>query len=86
MFPKYNFDDSLSAIERLGKKKEMNVHMVRYRMDQLTKDDDQILLDETENLEEMHVTQEEPIDEFESLVDEQVALTTAHSRMRRRIL
>ena len=81
MFPKYNFDDSLSAIERLGKKKEMNVHMVRYRMDQLTKDDDQILLDETENLEEMHVTQEEPIDEFEALIDEQIALTTAHSRM-----
>ena len=69
--------------QRLGKKKEMNA---RYRMDQLTKDDDQILLYEAENLQEMHLTQEEPIDEFESLVDEQVALTTAHSRMRRRIL
>lgn len=81
MFPKYNFDDSLAAIERLGKKKEMNIHMVRYRMDQLTKDDERNLLDVPEDLEEMHVTRDEPADEFDALIDEQIALTTAHSRM-----
>lgn len=84
MFPKYNFDDSLAAIERLGKKKEVNIHMVRYRMGQLTKDDDdnRILSDTEQNEEgEMRNThEEEPIDEFEALIDEQIALSTVQSR------
>jgi hypothetical protein len=56
MFPKYNFDDSLAAIERLGKK-EVNTHMVRYRMGQLTKDDDDSrILSDTEQKKEKSAT------------------------------
>lgn len=82
MFPKYNFDDSLNAIDRLGKKKEVAVHMTRYRLDQLTKDDDEKILsdgDEEENRREDQAA-DEPMDEFEALIDEQIALTTLHSR------
>lgn len=83
MFPKYNFDDSLAAIERQGKKREMNIHMVRYRLDQLTKDDDEkVLSDNHEQEGEMeNLRHDEPMDEFEALIDEQIALTTAQSRM-----
>lgn len=84
MFPKYNFDDSLAAIERLGKKKEMNVHMVRYRMDQLLKEDeDKNLLEDLEinDDEVLNYPQDEPMDEFEAMIDEQIALTTAQSRL-----
>lgn len=83
MFPKFNFDDSLAAIERLGKKKETNVHMTRYRMGQLTKDDeDRILLEEDENREQetQNPRDDEPMDEFEALIDEQIALSTVQSR------
>lgn len=84
MFPKYNFDDSLSAIERLGKKKELSVHMVRYRLDQLTKDDDEKILsdadDDINNPNREGQANDEPMDEFEALIDEQIALSTVHSR------
>ena len=81
MFPKYNFDDSLAAIERLGKKKETAVHMARYRLDQLTKDDDEKIVSDDENNQNQESHQiEEPMDEFEALIDEQIALSTAHSR------
>lgn len=81
MYPKYNFDDSLVAIDRLGKKKEIAIHMVRYRMDQLTKDDDVVLSDHEENeQQEGEMPEDAPMDEFEALIDEQIALTTVHSR------
>lgn len=76
MFPKYNFDDSLSTIERLGKKRELQVHLQRYRLDQLTRDDDRPvddLEDEMEPREGNFV--EQPMDEFEALIDEQIALS-----------
>lgn len=84
MFPKYNFDDSLAAIERLGKKKEVQVHMTRYRLDQLTKDDDRILSDDdaAEKQGESQMNMDEPMDEFEAMIDEQIALTTNRSNFR----
>lgn len=79
MFPKFNFDDSLAAIDRLGKKREISVHMSRYRLDQLTKDDDQIISD-GENKDEDLLAEELPVDEFEEMINEQIALSNAHSR------
>lgn len=81
MFPKYNFDDSLTAIERLGRKREVNVHMGRYRLDQL-KEDERILSDEDEaaDLNKEQLNEDVPMDEFEALIDEQIALTTVQSR------
>lgn len=84
MFPKYNFDDTLAAVERLGKKREVAVHMTRYRLDQLTKDDDRILSDdegaEGNRHREDHLTDDVPMDEFEALIDEQIALSTVQAR------
>lgn len=83
MYPKYNFDDSLTAIERLGKKKEVAVYLARYRLDQLTKNDEErILSDDEDNNEHREGSQNEdaPMDEFEALIDEQIALSTVHSR------
>lgn len=84
MFPKYTFDDSLAAIERLGKKRELNIHMARYRLDQLTKDDDDRVLsdadDDGENNPNRERQDDEPMDEFEALIDEQIALSTVQSR------
>lgn len=76
MFPKYDFDDSLAQIERLGKKRELQVHMQRYRLDQLTRDDDQPIEDDDEmNQREDGEFVEPPMDEFEKLIDEQIALS-----------
>lgn len=84
MFPKYNFDDSLSTIERLGKKRETAHYMHKYRMDELAKDVEQEVLegdDDNRNEGGQHNTREdEPMDEFEALIDEQIALSTVHSR------
>jgi hypothetical protein len=82
MYPKYNFDDTLNAIDRLGKKKEVAVHMTRYRLDQLTKDEDERILSDGDDDEENRRDQpvDEPMDEFEALINEQIALTTLHSR------
>lgn len=84
MFPKYNFDDSLAAIEKLGKKKELSIHMVRYRLDQLTKDEDDKILSDVDdganNPNREGQMNDEPIDEFEALIDEQIALSTVQSR------
>lgn len=78
MFPKYNFDDSLAQIERLGKKRELQVHMQRYRLDQLTRDDEQPINDLDDEMNEPREGDEfvePPMDEFEALIDEQIALS-----------
>lgn len=81
MFPKYHFDDSLAKIERLGRKKEIAIHMTRYRMGQLTKDDDEdqrVLSDEDNEKErDNSLAQEMPFDEFDQLLDQQIALSTS---------
>jgi hypothetical protein len=61
MFPKYNFDDSLAAIERLGNR--------------IFSDTEQ-----NEKGELRNTYEEQPIDEFEALVDEQIALSTVKSQ------
>jgi TIMELESS-interacting protein len=79
MYPKYHFDDALTTIEKLGRKKEVLVHMQRYRLDQLSKDDDQVLLDnEQDRPLEDSFANELPIDEFEDLINQQIALSTSH--------
>lgn len=80
MFPKYHFDDSLSKIERLGRKKEIAIHMTRYRMGQLTKDDEdqRVLSDDDNEMERNNSTaQDMPFDEFDQLLDQQIALSTS---------
>lgn len=80
MFPKYHFDDALAKIERLGRKREISVHMQRYRLDQLTRDtdDNKVLSDgEDENMKDTLVN-ENPVDEFEEMLNQQIALSTTN--------
>ncbi|KAG5674667.1 hypothetical protein PVAND_004620 [Polypedilum vanderplanki] len=81
MFPKYHFDDALAKIERLGRKREVQVHMQRYRMDQLTRDDENKVMSDNEDNDMLKDTlaNENPVDEFEELLNEQIALSTTHN-------
>lgn len=78
MFPKYNFDDALAKIEKLGRKREVAVHMTRYRMNQLSNEDDEhkIHSDDEEKLEHENAHDAEAIDEFDELLNQQIALST----------
>ncbi|EDV54762.2 protein TIPIN homolog [Drosophila erecta] len=86
MYPTYTFDDVLNNIERLGKKKPLQVHMARYRLGQL----EQMRAHEAEAMEEAHDEQQEgagdePFDEFDALLGEQIAMSrlaprTPHQR------
>jgi TIMELESS-interacting protein len=81
MFPKYNFDDSLTKIERLGRKKEIAFHMTRYRLGQLVQEDDnRVLSDNEDDRMEDTLAHELPVDEFEDLLNQQIALSSTSHR------
>ncbi|KAH8376705.1 hypothetical protein KR093_000944 [Drosophila rubida] len=76
MYPNYTFDDVLNNIERLGKKKPLQVHMTRYRLGQLedlnVQDE---LRDEQVDDEDPDGIAAEPFDEFDALLGEQIAMS-----------
>lgn len=75
LYPNYKFDDLIAQIEKLGKKKQIQTHMYRYRHG---------LLEEaaTKNAEhgegqendenESHMAGIEPIDELDEIIDQQI--------------
>lgn len=74
LYPKFNFTDFVATTERLGKKKQVQTHMNRYRMGQLEpvfrsgdgSDDEGIgTAGGMEN-------EPEPIDEFDDLIGQQI--------------
>ncbi|ALC38712.1 CG10336 [Drosophila busckii] len=75
MYPNYTFDDVLNNIERLGKKKPLHVHMARYRLNQL----EEMRLNQHElqdnDDEQQEVLADEPFDEFDALLGEQIAMS-----------
>lgn len=77
MYPTYKFDDVLTNIERLGKKKPLQVHMSRYRLGMLEsmKNHGEIneVMDDDED--QPPNTADEPYDEFDALLDEQIAIS-----------
>lgn len=77
MYPTYKFDDVLSKIEVLGKKKPLQVHMSRYRLGLLEslKQDKDALEDGKEIEEETDIPVNEVYDEFDALLDEQIAIS-----------
>lgn len=66
LFPRYGFDDNLEAIERLGRKKIVQVHMTKYRRNMLI---EQEIRDDVSD-EEVNVA--EPFDEMDALLDQQI--------------
>uniref|UniRef100_A0A1A9ZD03 TIMELESS-interacting protein n=1 Tax=Glossina pallidipes TaxID=7398 RepID=A0A1A9ZD03_GLOPL len=77
MYPTYKFDDVLSKIEVLGKKKPLQVHMSRYRLGLLEslKQDNDASEDGKEIEEETDIPVNEVYDEFDALLDEQIAIS-----------
>ncbi|XP_075153854.1 protein TIPIN homolog [Haematobia irritans] len=77
MYPTYKFDDILGNIERLGKKKILQVHMSRYRLGMIEKVHGE-LNDAPEDGDEVGgegAPPDEPFDEFDALLDEQIAIS-----------
>lgn len=87
MYPSYKFNDILDNIERLGRKKPLQVHMSRYRLglvENLSTAASNSKIDADDNPDEIEIS--EPFDEFDALLDKQIALSkvasdtsTAHS-------
>lgn len=75
MYPSYTFDDVLNNIERLGKKKPLQVHMTRYRLGQLEELNlqDNEIIDNANDEDENNAA--EPFDEFDALLGEQIAMS-----------
>ncbi|XP_073820748.1 protein TIPIN homolog [Musca autumnalis] len=78
MYPTYKFDDILTNIERLGKKKTLQVHMSRYRLGMLeaTKNHGNVAEGAEDGDEQgAEAAADEPFDEFDALLDEQIAIS-----------
>uniref|UniRef100_A0A6M2DL61 TIMELESS-interacting protein n=1 Tax=Xenopsylla cheopis TaxID=163159 RepID=A0A6M2DL61_XENCH len=73
LFPKYQFDDCLERIERLGKQRVIMSYMNMYRLNMLQPEDNNVAvqdnLDEDQN-EELAT----PLDEMDEFLNEQIAL------------
>ncbi|KAM7351942.1 protein TIPIN homolog [Cochliomyia hominivorax] len=81
MYPTYKFDDVLANIERLGRKKPLQVHMSRYRLGMLEsmKNHGEIHEGDDED-EQPAAVADEPYDEFDALLDEQIAISKTDPR------
>lgn len=84
LYPSYDFDDFISAVEKLGKKKELQSHMYRYRHDLLEPetsgkkkkiDDDEADEEGASNMQGV-----EPIDELDEIIDQQIENYTMMSK------
>lgn len=87
LYPNYQFNDFVAQVEKLGRKKEIQTHMYRYRhglLEDLTKNNDKEI-DEV-NEEESRMEGIEPIDELDEIIDQQIQnytmapRTPAHER------
>lgn len=88
LYPNYQFDDFVAQVEKLGRKKEVQTHMYRYRhglLEDLSKDKGK----EDEEMNEEHESRMEgiePIDEMDEILDQQIqnytmlTRTPAHER------
>lgn len=72
LFPKLQFDDFLDRLEKLGSKKDLQVFVKKYRLDMLNEDND--IIDQVNTDEEEDKAEEEPVDEFDLLIAEQIKL------------
>ncbi|XP_055376012.1 protein TIPIN homolog [Condylostylus longicornis] len=73
MFPTYSLDDILEKVEKFGKKKELQVYMTRYRLGQL---EGELIPNTEDDIEpELANINNEPFDEFDALLDEQIAIS-----------
>lgn len=73
LYPNYKFDDFVGTVEKLGKKKQIQTHMNRYRqgmLEEVANKDQQVNDEENENAEE--IENDYPIDELDEIIDQQI--------------
>lgn len=73
LYPNYNFDDFITTTEKLGKKKQIQTHMYRYRQGVLEPDqaaDKGTAADDEEGA--VGDDDMEPIDELDEIIDQQI--------------
>lgn len=68
LYPKYNFKDFLATTENIGKKKQLQTHMNRYRQGMLELNDRPVVPDEPEDMEIV----DEPFDDIDELLGQQI--------------
>lgn len=68
LYPKYNFKDFLATTEQLGKKKQVQTHMNRYRQGMLELNDKPVVEDEPEDMEIV----DQPFDDIDELLGQQI--------------
>lgn len=74
LYPNYRFDDFVTQVEKLGRKKEMQTHMYRYRHSMLEMGDKKVDPETDERNEDAFSRLEgvEPIDELDEIIDQQI--------------
>ncbi|XP_078048907.1 TIMELESS-interacting protein [Augochlora pura] len=70
LFPKLEFDTFLERVEKLGTKRDLQVFIKKYRMGMINTDDVALNVDEGDDDNEKE--EDEPIDEFDLLIAEQI--------------
>lgn len=71
LYPHFNFDDVISTCEKLGKKKEIQRHMYRYRQGVLEPELIVRNVEDSENMEH-HDLEMDPIDELDEIIEQQI--------------
>lgn len=83
LYPNYRFDDFVTQVEKLGRKKEMQTHLHRYRHGMLedfsnkNKADNE--LNENNEEDRSRIEGVEPIDELDEIIDQQLQNYTMFS-------
>lgn len=74
LYPSYRFDDFIATVEKLGKKKQMQTHMYRYRHGLLEEAPNQNVDAENEENEagETGLRGDDPIDELDEIIEQQI--------------
>lgn len=75
LYPNYNFDDFIGTTEKLGKKKQIQTHMYRYRqgvLEPVEKPMNELELEENEDVDRGLISGIEPIDELDEIIDQQI--------------
>lgn len=67
LYPKYNFKDFLATTEQLGKKKQIQTHMNRYRQGML-----ELMVDKPVVEEEQEEVVDQPFDDIDELLGQQI--------------
>lgn len=74
LYPNYTFDDFIATVEKLGRKKQMQTHMYRYRHDMLepTQEKKDLNTGDESEAEDTVMRGDDPIDELDEIIDQQI--------------